>query len=115
MGWKHERLTGKPYDEFIDSFVKLCEKELGDGALLHFEDFGESRTMQSAVAVRSDLRLAGTTNAKRILDRYHDTHAIFNDDVQGTGAVTLAALESALKVTGEKVSRIFPTLERNAS
>lgn len=47
--------------------------------------------------------LAGTTNAKRILDRYHDTHAIFNDDVQGTGAVTLAALESALKVTKEKV------------
>ncbi|KAL7414248.1 hypothetical protein BDY24DRAFT_386327 [Mrakia frigida] len=85
VGWKHERLTGKPYDEFIDSFVKLCEKELGDGALLHFEDFG-------------------TTNAKRILDRYHDTHAIFNDDVQGTGAVTLAALESALKVTGEKIT-----------
>jgi len=41
VGWNHQRLKGKEYDDFVDSFVKICEKELGEGALLHFEDFGE--------------------------------------------------------------------------
>jgi len=53
--------------------------------LLHFEDFG-------------------VTNAQKILDKYHDTHAIFNDDVQGTGAVTLATLMAAVGVTKSKLS-----------
>lgn len=87
VGWKHERVRGKQYDDFIDRFVKVVEKDVGTGTLIHFEDFG-------------------TDNAKRILDKYRDTHAIFNDDVQGTGAVTLAALESALQVTKEKVSSL---------
>ncbi|KZS90064.1 hypothetical protein SISNIDRAFT_415881 [Sistotremastrum niveocremeum HHB9708] len=79
VGWPERRVRGKDYDEFIDKFVQLVRKHLPH-SLLHFEDFG-------------------VTNANRLLARYRDTHAVFNDDVQGTGAVTLAALMAAVGVT----------------
>lgn len=79
VGWRHERIRGDAYDQFIDKFVQLIRKYLPH-SLLHFEDFG-------------------VTNAQRLLEIYRDKHAIFNDDVQGTGAVTLAAVMSAVGVT----------------
>ncbi|KAH9176856.1 hypothetical protein EDB89DRAFT_1936871 [Lactarius sanguifluus] len=79
VGWRHERVRGDAYDQFIDKFVQLVRKYLPH-CLLHFEDFG-------------------VTNAQRLLEIYRDKHAIFNDDVQGTGAVTLAAVMSAVGVT----------------
>ncbi|KZT73367.1 hypothetical protein DAEQUDRAFT_721963 [Daedalea quercina L-15889] len=84
VGWPKNRVRGKAYDEFIDKFVQLVRK-YHPHSLLHFEDFGVS-------------------NAKRLLDVYRDQHAVFNDDIQGTGAVTLAALASAVGVTKSKLS-----------
>ncbi|KAI0726870.1 hypothetical protein C8Q72DRAFT_926115 [Fomitopsis betulina] len=84
VGWPNHRVRGKAYDEFIDKFVQLVRK-YHPHSLLHFEDFGVG-------------------NAKRLLDVYRDQHAVFNDDIQGTGAVTLAALMSAIGVTKSKLS-----------
>ncbi|CCM01578.1 uncharacterized protein FIBRA_03638 [Fibroporia radiculosa] len=79
VGWPHKRIRGEGYDRFIDNFVQLIRKHYPH-SLLHFEDFGVS-------------------NAKRLLDLYSEKHAVFNDDVQGTGAVTLATVMSAVGVT----------------
>jgi len=84
VGWPNGRVRGKAYDKFIDKFVQLV-RTYHPHSLLHFEDFG-------------------VTNAKRLLDFYRDQHAVFNDDVQGTGAVTLAALMSAVGVTKSRLS-----------
>ncbi|KAI0307658.1 hypothetical protein B0F90DRAFT_1807096 [Multifurca ochricompacta] len=79
VGWRHERVRGEAYDQFVDKFIQLVRKHLPH-SLLHFEDFG-------------------VTNAQRLLELYRDKHAVFNDDIQGTGAVTLAAVMSAVGVT----------------
>lgn len=79
MGNRHERVTGEEYDNFIDRFVKAVRKRHPD-AVIHFEDFG-------------------TSNAYRILDRYQYEIPCFNDDIQGTGAVTMATIKAALHVT----------------
>ncbi|CAL1694897.1 unnamed protein product [Somion occarium] len=84
VGWPHKRIRGEEYDQFIDKFVQLVRKYTPH-SLLHFEDFG-------------------VTNAYRLLDKYRDQHACFNDDVQGTGAVTLACVMSALGVTKSKLA-----------
>ncbi|ORX40574.1 hypothetical protein BD324DRAFT_611348 [Kockovaella imperatae] len=83
IGYRERRLHGRPYDDFVDKFVGLVRKHQSK-ALLHFEDFGVS-------------------NAQRLLQRHRDTHPIFNDDIQGTGAVTLAALQAAISVTSSKL------------
>ncbi|KAH9885385.1 hypothetical protein C8Q73DRAFT_749189 [Cubamyces lactineus] len=84
VGWPHKRIRGEEYDQFVDRFVQLVRK-YHPHSLLHFEDFG-------------------VTNAKRLLDKYRDQHAVFNDDVQGTGAVTLACVMSAVGVTKSKLA-----------
>ncbi|EED77741.1 predicted protein [Postia placenta Mad-698-R] len=84
VGWPNGRVRGKAYDKFIDKFVQLVRK-YHPHSLLHFEDFG-------------------VTNAKRLLDYYRDQHAVFNDDVQGTGAVSLAALLTAVGVTKSRLA-----------
>ncbi|KAJ7610835.1 hypothetical protein FB45DRAFT_760864 [Roridomyces roridus] len=84
VGWPHKRIRGEEYDQFLDKFVQLVRKYFPQ-SLLHFEDFG-------------------VTNAQRILKRYKDTHAVFNDDIQGTGAVTLACTMAAVGVTKSKLS-----------
>ncbi|KAI0652692.1 hypothetical protein C8Q79DRAFT_938941 [Trametes meyenii] len=84
VGWPHKRVRGEEYDQFVDKFVQLVRK-YHPHSLLHFEDFG-------------------VTNAKRLLDKYQDKHAVFNDDVQGTGAVTLACIMSAVGVTKSKLA-----------
>jgi malate dehydrogenase (oxaloacetate-decarboxylating) len=79
LGNRHARVTGDRYDDFIDLYLKTASK-MFPNALLHFEDFGPS-------------------NARRILFENAEQYRIFNDDVQGTGAIVLASVISALKVT----------------
>ncbi|MFD6342773.1 NAD-dependent malic enzyme [Streptomyces sp. NPDC060131] len=81
LGVRHSRVRGKRYDAFIADYLETVS-ELYPNALLHFEDFGPG-------------------NARRILETYGDRYRMFNDDMQGTGAITLAAAVSALKITGQ--------------
>ncbi|KAF2679834.1 hypothetical protein K458DRAFT_374259 [Lentithecium fluviatile CBS 122367] len=78
LGLRQPRVRGENYDAFVDKFVQAARKRYPK-AYIHFEDFG-------------------LTNARRILDKYTPKIACFNDDVQGTGAVTLAAIMAAFKV-----------------
>ena len=80
LGNRHARVRGAAYDAFITKYLETASS-LFPGALLHFEDFGPG-------------------NARRILVTYRDRYRIFNDDMQGTGAITLAATLAAVKVTG---------------
>lgn len=78
LGNKHDRIRGDRYNTFIYNFITTA-RTLYPRSYIHCEDFGIS-------------------NARRILDEYRDKVPIFNDDVQGTGCVTLAAIKSALKI-----------------
>ncbi|NKE04062.1 NAD-dependent malic enzyme [Mesobacillus selenatarsenatis] len=80
IGNEFPRVRGERYDEFIDAFVSTARKFHPD-VLLHWEDLGN-------------------VNARKIMKKYGDKILTFNDDIQGTGAVTLAAIKSALKMTG---------------
>ncbi|TKK85793.1 NAD-dependent malic enzyme [Herbidospora galbida] len=80
VGNRHSRVRGKRYDDFIDAYVTAATK-MFPGAMLHWEDFGPS-------------------NARRILEKYTGRISTFNDDMQGTGAIVLAAMLSAVKVSG---------------
>lgn len=80
LGISHERVGRDEYDAFIDRYVTTASR-LFPNALLHWEDLG-------------------TSNARRVLDRYRSTILTFNDDMQGTGAVSLAAVLSASNVSG---------------
>jgi malate dehydrogenase (oxaloacetate-decarboxylating) len=82
LGNRHARVRGAGYDAFIQKYLETASS-LFPKALLHFEDFGAS-------------------NARRILLAYRDRYRIFNDDVQGTGAIVLAGLFNALRVTGTR-------------
>ncbi len=82
IGYRHGRVRGEAYDDFIDRYVQAA-RTLFPHALLHWEDFG-------------------STNCRRILRRYRDSMPTFNDDMQGTGAIVLAGLFNALKVTGTR-------------
>lgn len=83
LGCRHQRIDSSEYDNFILTFVTEVHKQFPN-AFLHWEDFGRG-------------------NARRILDQYQDQLCTFNDDIQGTGAVTLAALLAACDVTGTKL------------
>lgn len=76
LGWRHERVKGDAYLDFMDHFVRSARK-IYPNAMLHWEDFDRD-------------------NAGLILKRYQDQGCTFNDDMQGTGAVTLAAIFAAL-------------------
>src|SRR6478752_3710563 len=83
LGERHARVRDARYDELIDAYVTACQK-LFPHAMLHWEDFGAS-------------------NARRILDRYADRVCTFNDDMQGTAAVVLAAAFSAVRAAGGRM------------
>jgi malate dehydrogenase (oxaloacetate-decarboxylating) len=84
IGWRHERITGQPYWDFVNKFVSCIKRKLPN-VLLQWEDFAKS-------------------HARPILDKYRDSLCTFNDDIQGTAAVTLGAIYKALKITGKKFS-----------
>ena len=84
LGNRHKRVYGDKYYDFIDKFVQTAEK-LFPKLYLHFEDFGRS-------------------NAANVLHKYWETYPVFNDDIQGTGIITLAGILGALKISGEKLT-----------
>jgi malate dehydrogenase (oxaloacetate-decarboxylating) len=85
LGWRHERVRGQEYDDFIEAFVLAVIDEFPN-VLLQWEDFAKN-------------------NATRLLERYRDRLCTFNDDIQGTGAVTLAGFLAAMDVIGSKISK----------
>jgi malate dehydrogenase (oxaloacetate-decarboxylating) len=80
IGWQHERVRGADYDNFIEIFVAAVQ-ERWPHVLLHWEDFALG-------------------NANRLLARYRDRLCTFNDDIQGTAAIAVGTLLSAINVTG---------------
>lgn len=85
LGWKHERVRGEQYDEFIELFIQAIKRKFPN-VLLQWEDFSKN-------------------NASRLLAQYRDRLCSFNDDIQGTGAVTLAGLLAAAEVIHSKISK----------
>jgi malate dehydrogenase (oxaloacetate-decarboxylating) len=83
LGWRHERITGQEYFDFVDQFVQGVKQEL-PGTCLQWEDFA-------------------TPHARPILQRYRDELLTFNDDIQGTSAVALGAILAAVKVSGKSL------------
>ena len=99
LGARHARVRDQRYDELIDAYVQTATT-MFPNALLHWEDFGAA-------------------NARRILERYADHCCTFNDDMQGTAAVVLAAAFSAVRAAGGRMrdqrvapERVAPSLTR---
>ncbi|MCG8432984.1 MAG: NAD-dependent malic enzyme, partial [Gammaproteobacteria bacterium] len=84
LGWRHPRLTGDDYFELVDEFIAAV-REVMPRALIQFEDFRN-------------------LNAFALLRKYRDKVLCFNDDIQGTGAVALAGILTALRVTGKPLA-----------
>ncbi|MCH9631115.1 MAG: NAD-dependent malic enzyme [Chlamydiia bacterium] len=83
LGWRHSRITGQEYDDFVDSFVQEIKKRFPD-VLLQWEDFSRD-------------------NASTLLNRYQDQICSFNDDIQGTASVALAGILASLKSLGKNL------------
>ncbi len=83
VGWKHERIRGPEYDEFVELALSAIHRKWPH-AVIQFEDFGAS-------------------NSLRLLDKYFDRLCCFNDDIQGTAAVTVGSLIAASRVTGRSL------------
>ena len=84
LGNRHPRIYGEQYNAFVDRFVQAVEK-LFPRLYLHFEDFGRA-------------------DAAAVLKRYRDRFPVFNDDVQGTGIITLAGILGAMRINKEKIT-----------
>ncbi|MFG1172042.1 NAD-dependent malic enzyme [Erwiniaceae bacterium CAU 1747] len=84
MGWRHPRITGEEYDNFVNEFITAV-KNRWPNVLLQFEDFAQK-------------------NAMPLLERYRNEVCCFNDDIQGTAAVTLGTLLAASRAAGSKLS-----------
>lgn len=83
LGWRHERISGQAYFDFVDQFVQAVKEELPE-TCLQWEDFASS-------------------HARPILERYRDQLLTFNDDIQGTAAVVVGAILGAVKATGKSL------------
>ncbi|EPQ9984660.1 NAD-dependent malic enzyme [Vibrio vulnificus] len=84
MGWRHPRITGADYDTFVEEFIQAVQRRWPD-ALIQFEDFAQK-------------------NAMPLLERYKNRICCFNDDIQGTAAVTVGSLMAACQAAGSKLS-----------
>ncbi|MCL9774852.1 NAD-dependent malic enzyme [Vibrio methylphosphonaticus] len=84
MGWRHPRITGDEYRAFVEDFIQAVQRRWPD-ALVQFEDFAQK-------------------NAMPLLERYKDRICCFNDDIQGTAAVTVGSLLAACKAAGSNLS-----------
>jgi malate dehydrogenase (oxaloacetate-decarboxylating) len=84
MGWRHTRISGQEYDKFVDEFIQAVKLRWPD-ALIQFEDFAQK-------------------NAMPLLERYKNKVCCFNDDIQGTAAVTVGSLLAACKAAKSKLS-----------
>lgn len=84
LGWRHPRISGAEYDDFVEQFVTTVKK-LFPSVFLHWEDFGRE-------------------NARRNLERFQDKICTFNDDMQGTGVVTLSAILAAVRANHQKIT-----------
>ena len=84
LGWRHPRINREEYHSFVETVVNAINRKFPH-VFLQWEDFGKK-------------------NARYNLERYQDRMCTFNDDIQGTGAVAMAALLNALKLTGTKLS-----------
>ncbi|EJO2019236.1 NAD-dependent malic enzyme [Vibrio vulnificus] len=84
MGWRHPRITGADYDAFVEEFIQAVQRRWPD-ALIQFEDFAQK-------------------NAMPLLERYKNRICCFNDDIQGTAAVTVGSLMAACQAAGNKLS-----------
>ncbi|HHX8361261.1 TPA: NAD-dependent malic enzyme [Vibrio alginolyticus] len=85
MGWRHPRITGAEYDAFVEEFIQAVQRRWPD-ALIQFEDFAQK-------------------NAMPLLERYKNRVCCFNDDIQGTAAVTVGSLLAACKAAGTQLSK----------
>ena len=85
MGWRHPRISGDEYNEFVDLFIQAVKRRWPE-VLLQFEDFAQG-------------------NATPLLNRYRDQLCCFNDDIQGTAAVSVGALIAACLNKGQKLSQ----------
>ncbi|MDH4055918.1 MAG: NAD-dependent malic enzyme [Gammaproteobacteria bacterium] len=83
-GLERRRARGKLYDELVDEFITAASKVF-PGVLIQLEDFGN-------------------TNAFRFLEKYRDRACVFDDDIQGTGAVAVAGLIASMRITGSRLS-----------
>jgi malate dehydrogenase (oxaloacetate-decarboxylating) len=83
LGWKHPRITGPDYDNFVDAFIQAVKRRWPD-VLLQFEDFAQR-------------------NALPLLNRYRDQLCCFNDDIQGTATVTVGSLIAGSRAAGEEL------------
>ena len=84
LGWRHTRVRGEQYDAFVAAFVEAVTQKF-PRVILQWEDFSKQ-------------------NAARLLDRYRNRLCTFNDDIQGTGAVTVAGLLAAMKALGSTLN-----------
>lgn len=85
MGWRHQRIGGEEYLEFIEAFMQAVHRRWPE-ALIQFEDFAQK-------------------NAMPLLERYKDKYCCFNDDIQGTAAITVGSLLAACKAAGTQLSQ----------
>jgi malate dehydrogenase (oxaloacetate-decarboxylating)(NADP+) len=83
MGLRQRRMRGAAYDELVDEFMTAAQ-DVFPGVVIQFEDFANQ-------------------NAFRLLEKYRDRACVFNDDIQGTAAVALAGIFSALRITGQRI------------
>lgn len=84
IGWRHQRISRKEYDHFVSKVIEVIKQKF-PGVFLQWEDFGKEK-------------------ARCNLDHYQNKICTFNDDIQGTGAVTMAAILNASKLTRTKIS-----------